>query len=188
VCVDTPGSYEIRTASADLSKGERKAVTAKCADLTWTLIGGGYDSGDSTVTNYSSSFDPADVTSTGVTAPTKWIGEFRSNYIVPASSSVNSYAICIGNGSVSAGYVASPVSTVGPRSNSTLTASCDATTPETMVAAGGITATVSHAATFDMSPPGSGSWTAVVHNPQSSILNPASLSARLLLVCVNAVP
>lgn len=188
VCVDRPAGYEIRTTSANLSKGQIKALSASCADLTWTLIGGGYDSGDSTVTNFSSSFDPADVTSSGVTPPTKWVSEFRSNYAVPASSGVNTYAICVGNGLVSASYLASPVATVAASSISTLTQACDSTTPETMVAAGGVTANVSHAATIDTSPPGTGSWTAVVHNPQSNIVNPASLNARLLLVCVAAVP
>lgn len=185
VCVDRPGSYEIRTASTDLSKGERKAVSASCADLTWTLVGGGYNSGDPVVNNYSSSFDPADVSGTSVTSvPTKWISEFRSNYSVPASSGVDSFAICIGNGSVSTGYIASPAATVGPRGTSTLTAACDGTSTETTVASAGITATVSHASTFDSSPPAPGSWTAMVHNPQSNVFNPASLGATLLLVCV----
>lgn len=189
VCVDRPpAGYEIRNASADLSKGQIKAVSASCADLTWTLVGGGYDSGDSTITNFSSSFDPSGVTSTGVTPPTTWVSEFRSNYSVPSSSDADSYAICVPNSAVSAGYVASPVTTVGATGISTLTQACDTTTPETMVAAGGVTATVSHAATIDTSPPGTGSWTAVVHNPQSNIVNPASLNARVLLVCVAAVP
>jgi mucin-19 len=188
VCVDRPAGYEIRSTSADLSKSEVRAVSASCTDLTLTLIGGGYGSGDSMVSNFSSSFDPAAVTSSGVVAPTKWVSSFRSNYSVPASSGVDTYAICIANSAVSAAYLASPTATVGARSNSTLTQACDATTPQTTVAAGGVTADVSHAATFDTSPPGAGSWTAVVHNPQSNVFNPASLNASLLLVCVAAVP
>jgi hypothetical protein len=188
VCVDKPNGYEIRSTAADLSKGEKKSVAASCTDLTLRLIGGGYDSGDPVVSNFSSSFDPADVTSSGVTPPTKWVSSFRSNYSLPASSGVNSYAICAANGAVSADYLATPVTSVGASSRSTVTQSCDSTVPQTMVAAGGVTADVSHASAFDSSPPGSGSWTGVVYNPQSNVFNPTSLTARLLLVCVAAAP
>ncbi|HEU0304552.1 MAG TPA: hypothetical protein VFR32_08225, partial [Gaiellaceae bacterium] len=144
VCVDRPAGYEIRDKRILLSSNQRGSVAASCTDLTLTLIGGGYSSRDPLVSNFGSSFDPAVVSGTTVSsAPTTWVSAFRSHHPVAASSGVNSYAICLGNGAVSESYVASPTTTVGTQSRATLTQACDSTSPQTMVASAGVSANVS---------------------------------------------
>lgn len=186
VCVDKPAGYEIRDQVTTLSSNQRKSVAASCTDQTLTLVGGGYSSRDPIVTNFATSFDPSVVSGTTVgSTPTTWVSAFHSNHPVAASSSAHSFAICVSNSAVSAGYLASPTTTIGTQSRSTLTQACDSTTPQTMVSSGGVEADVSTSVTFDSAPAGSGSWTAGVHNTQT-IVGGGSVKARILLVCVAA--
>jgi hypothetical protein len=186
VCVDRPAGYEVRNAQITLSSNQRGSAAASCSDLTLTLVGGGYSSHDPIVQNFASSFDTSVVSGTTVgSAPTTWVSAFRSHHPIAASSSASSYAICIANSAVSAGYLATATTTIGTQSRSTLTQACDTTSPQTMVSSGGVDADVSPSVTFDSSPPGSGSWTASVHNTQT-FPSGLSVTARLLLVCVAA--
>ena len=188
VCVDRPAGYEIRDQRITLSSNQRGSVAAKCTDLTLTLVGGGYSSRDPLVTNYASSFDPSVVSgSTVSSAPITWVSAFRSHHPIAASSGVNSYAICIANGAVTEGYLATPTSTIGTQGRSTFTQPCDSTSPQTMVSSGGVSADVSPAVTFDSAPPDGASWTGRVHNTQT-IFGGLSVTAQLLLVCVAANP
>ncbi len=188
VCVDSPAGYEIRNSRITLSSNQRGSVAASCTDLTLTLVGGGYSSRDPIVANFASSFDPSGVSGSTVnTAPTTWVSAFRSHHPIAASSSVTSYAICIANGAVSEGYLATPTSTIGPQGRTTLTQPCDSTSPQTMPASGGVSSDVSPAVTFDSTPPDGTSWTGRVHNTQT-IFGGLSATSQLLLVCVAATP
>jgi hypothetical protein len=188
VCIDRPAGYEIRDRRITLSSNQRGSVAATCTDATLTLVGGGWSSHDPIVTNFASTFDPSVVSGTTVgSAPTSWVSAFHSNHPIAASSGVNSYAICVANSAVSAGYLASPTTTIGTQSRSTLTQACDSTTPQTSVSSGGVEADVSTAVTFDSAPAGSGSWTAGVHNT-STFIGGLTVKARTLLVCVAATP
>jgi hypothetical protein len=193
VCANTPGGYEVRSADRNLASGQIGSMSASCTDHTRRLIGGGFRSADPIVANFSSSFDPSVVSGTTVgSQPTKWISEFRGNHPIVASSGVSSFAICASNPAVSAGYLASAITTIGTQSNATLTLACDATGPQTRVAAGGVNANVSLANTYDSQPIGTattapsagGNWTASVRNPQSA--GEPAIDAVLLLVCVAA--
>jgi hypothetical protein len=193
VCVNTPAGYEVRSVDADVASRQTASVAAKCTDLTRRLIGGGFRSADPMVANYASSFDPSVVSNSTVSSdPIKWVSEFRSNHPIAASSGVTSFAICASVPAVAPSYLASPTTTIGTQTNSTLTVACDTTSPQTRVAAGGVSANVSLANIYDSQPIGTattaptagGNWTALVRNPQSA--GEPAIDAMLLLVCVAA--
>lgn len=185
VCVDRPAGYEIRSNRTLLSSNQRGSVAASCTDLTLTLIGGGWSSRDPLVSNFASSFDPSVVSGSTVnSAPTTWVSAFRSHHPIAASSGVNSYAICAGNGVVTESYLASPTTTIGAQGRSTLTRACD-TSPQTTIASGGTANDVSPAVTFDSAPPDGASWSAAVHNTQT-VLGGLTATAQLFVVCIAA--